>query len=141
MMKRYPYKQLPKYPHLLAEDTALWNNFISQYPDRFVYCDYDYHVGDGIDVPADWPESYRNMATTLSQFRIDVIGWNADIPTIIEVKPRARTTAIGQVLVYYSLFIKQHPEYLNARKMIVTDWKHEEITAVAFEHNIAIVTV
>ena len=140
-MKRFPYKKLHKYPHLLAEDVVLWNRFIEQHPNRFDYCDYDVHVGDGTKLPDDYEPNYKKMAKELSQFRIDAVGWKGNLPTIIEIKPRASTTAIGQIIVYRTLFKKDFPQYPSINSMIITDWEHEEIFSIAFENDIYLVTV
>lgn len=141
MMKRFPYKKLAKYPHLLAEDVILWERFIDQQPTAFDYCDYDIHVGEGMEIDPSWPPEIQRMATILSQFRIDVIGWKGNIPTIIEVKPKAASKALGQIILYRSLFLKTFPSYPSAKSLIITDWDHKEVLAVAFQNNIKIVTV
>lgn len=140
-MKRFPYKILHKYPHLLIEDVALWERFIEQYPEYFDYCDYDVHVGNGMKLDPSWPDNIKYMATTLSQFRIDVVGWKGNSPTIIEVKPRAASKAIGQIIIYRSLFPKSFPEFPRPKSMIITDWNHDEILTIAFENNIKVITI
>jgi len=140
-VKFYPYKKLHHYPHLLADDVVLWERFIETYPDYFESCNYDVHVGNNITLPDDWAPNYQKMAKELSQFRIDVIAWKNDIPTIVEIKPRASTTAIGQIIVYRTLFAREYPNYPAPKSMIITDWQHDEIFSIAFENNIKVETV
>jgi len=140
-MKRFPYKILKSYTHLLAEDVALWERFIDAHPNYFDFVDYDIHVGEGMKIDPTWTPEIQKMATTLSQFRIDAIGWKGDIPTIIEIKPRAATKAIGQILVYSTLFQKTYPKEPTPKKLIITDWQHDDIESVAFNHNIKIIIV
>jgi hypothetical protein len=140
-MKRYPYKILPSYTHLLAEDTLLWERFITSNPTYFDFVDYDIHVGRGMTIDPSWEPNIQKMATELSQFRIDAVGWKAETPTIIEIKPRASSKAIGQVLVYATLFESTFPKETPPKRLIITDWQHDDIEAVAFAHNIKIIIV
>ena len=61
------------------------------------------------------------MVTALTQKRIDVVGWNGNRPTIIEVKVRAGLSALGQVLGYVALFKSELPFFPNPRMMIVCE--------------------
>ncbi len=121
MTGRFPYKHMSKYPHMLPADVTIWNAFITRYPDFFETVDYDVHVGEGIPTEQRWEENIAAMARHLTQLRIDVVGYVHNTITIVELKPRARTTAIGQVISYKLAYERQFPHQPRPHMMIITD--------------------
>jgi len=105
MSGRLPYVKRKFYPHMIGEESDIWNRFIDAYPDIFNTVDYDFRVGEGAITPDDLDENYKRMVTMLSQKRIDVLGWIGDSPTIIEVKSRVGLSTLGQILGYRTLFM------------------------------------
>jgi hypothetical protein len=140
-MKRFPFKLLPKYPHLLSADIEVWEEFILQYPNYFDHVDYDVHVGKGIEHDPEWDASTKKMATSLSQHRIDALGWNGDQPTIIEVKPNCNTQAIGQIAVYLNLFISTYPELPKPKKLIICTRFNDDVLPAAMDFDIKVLKV
>lgn len=71
-------------------------------PEGQIYTAWEFNVLTGI--PADpgrfYPASQRRQAIYLNSLKIDAIGWLFNTPTIIEAKPRAGLSAIGQVISY-----------------------------------------
>lgn len=100
----FPYEKRHKYPHMLGEDVPVWERFIDAYPSRYDSVDYDWRVGDGVTPDPEWDEAMKRMAKMLSQKRIDVVAWNGESPTIIEVKARCGLSAVGQIRGYRVLF-------------------------------------
>ena len=93
-----------KYTHMGAEDYVCWDDFLQQYPDRFDRFDYDVSVGEGL-IPAESVHTVEERRMReLTMKRIDVVAWKGDSPTIIEVKPNAKTPVIGQVMAYRRLY-------------------------------------
>ena len=138
MQGRFKFEHLSKYPHLLEEDVKLWDAFISQYPNVFDRCDYDIHVGKGVRLNGEVPANIVRMATHLSQCRIDVVGFKGKTTTIVEVKPRARSNAIGQIITYKALYEWQYPDQPKPRLMIVTDDVNSDTLYVAEKNHINI---
>ncbi len=121
MSGRFPYKERYKYPHMLGKNREIWDRFIKLFPGRFDSVDYDFRVGDGIPYGPDIDPVTRATMKVLTQKRIDVLGWNGEQPTIIEVKKRVGLSALGQVLGYLALFQADLPNILEPELMIVTE--------------------
>jgi len=119
MSGRLPYLPRRNYPHMVGEDKATWDRFVAKFPDRFDSVDYDYRVGRGEIPPEDYPVNYARMVTQLSQLRIDVVGWNKEKPTIIEVKERGLVSALGQLTGYRVLFVRDLPNFGMPDLMLV----------------------
>lgn len=129
MSGRLPYIKRRKYPHMLPIEAELWGKFIDANPDYFDSVDYDFRVGDGMEVDHIEPPNIKRMAIMITQKRIDVVGWNDGKPTIVEVKERVGLSTLGQISGYVSLFRRDFsslgiPEELVVCSMIGRDEKY-----------------
>lgn len=120
-MSSFPPGKLKKYPHLMVSDVRLWEHYLETVDHKFTSFEYDTHVGEGVKLEDSWEPETKRLAIALSEKRIDVVGWKALVPTIIEVKPGASMSAIGQVLSYRELFVRRFKEATRPLLMIVTD--------------------
>lgn len=121
MSGRFPYEPRHKYPHMLGEDVAIWERFVTKFPDRYDSVDYDWRVGQGMDLDEGWEDNVKRMATAITQKRIDVVGWRKEQLTIIEVKRSVSIGTLGQVLGYRSLFIKEFPNFNIPELLVVCE--------------------
>ncbi len=102
-------------------DAVIWERFIEQFGSQYVGFDYDVKVGTGLDPENITDEKLANINAGLYKFRIDAIGFRTDEIEIIEVKPRARANALGQVQAYINLYRKDLKPTLRTTGVIVTD--------------------
>ena len=119
MNGKFNYELRHKYPHLIGEDTEVWNHFILRYPDRFDTVDYDVKVGKGVNTDILTETESRKYWSKLTKKRIDVIGYKDSLITIIEVKKRATLFTLGQILGYRFLFLREHPEIPAVKTFII----------------------
>jgi hypothetical protein len=119
MPGKFNYEYRHKYPHLIGEDTEVWSRFISKFPDKFETVDYDVKVGLGADTTPIENQTSKELWANLTKKRIDVIGYKNNSVTIVEVKKRASLFTLGQILGYRYLYLREFPEALLARTLIV----------------------
>lgn len=129
----FPPTRLRRYPHMFPLDIAIWERFIDSDGARYNSFSYDVKVGKGTRSPKGVDAAYRSMQRTLSKFRIDAIGNRGDYLEIFEVKPNASAGAIGQVITYVMLFVKQYNEGLPVRGAIVTDRERPDMRSLTEE--------
>ena len=110
-----------KYLHMMPVEVPLWERFLSEHQEYFDSFSYDVHVGEGIPANPLWPENIKAMAKYVTQKRIDAVGYRKGEVWIIEVKPDAGLSAIGQLLSYKELYIKKHGELKKIYLACVTD--------------------
>jgi len=119
----------PRYPHMGPEESKIWHRFLSATRMRFTRIDYDVRGGTGY-IPSWLEREYRTKlelyekglitqrdlelteatlksTQALTQLRIDVVAETDDAIWILEVKPRAGRSALGQLEAYYFWFMKQ----------------------------------
>ncbi len=121
MAGRLPYVKRYKYPHMIGEDREIWNRFVLKFPGRFDTVDYDFRVGKGMETDPNWPEYMKVDAIALTQKRIDVLAWDGEQPTIIEVKKRVGLSTLGQILGYFQLFIDVYKKIKKPKVLVVCE--------------------
>ena len=141
MTGKYAYAKLAKYPHLRPEDILIWEKYLKNLPGFYESVDYDVHVGKGRDYPeVEEPKIYEDMKW-LSLKRIDVVGYRKDQVDIIEIKPRAGASAVGQIEVYADLYKEKFPDVKNIKKIIITDEMDPDITRICGYRDIEVLTI
>lgn len=119
MPGKFNYETRHRYPHLIGEDTEVWNRFILKYPEKFDTVDYDVKVGRGADTTPIEEQSSKDYWANLTKKRIDVIGYKNNFVTIVEVKKRVSLFTLGQILGYKYLYLKEFPKLLSVSTLIV----------------------
>jgi len=138
-MEKSSLEDLRNYPHMFPRDIAIWKRFIAKYGEEYDHFDYDIKVGEGGEPDPSWNEKIREMQETLSKKRIDVVGHKATKTEIIEVKPDASCSAIGQALAYAALYGKENPGAKHIIPVIVTSRKIPDMDYLCSQFGIRLV--
>lgn len=118
---KYPTSKLKRYPHMFALDIAIWERFLDLHGSEYLGFDYDIKVGTGTPAPEGTPDNYARMQEILSKYRIDAVGYTESEIHVIEVKPEAGTTAIGQIDIYVPLYRRDFSPTRKVVGVIVTN--------------------
>ena len=138
---RFPFQLLPTYPHLKPRDIIIWERFLRANPDAYKTCDYDFPVGTPADVDEDlMPETIADMKH-LTKLKIDVVAHAEKIIHIIEVKPHAGGSALGQVIEYDYLYTRDAKPEKDTQAVIITDKAQRDMAEVCAEHDIILIEV
>ncbi len=98
----------PHYPHMLAEDNAVWTKFLKTDAERIDELWYDIRVGEPVKLAPDATDMERKISLGLTRKRIDVICFVGGDYWVVEIKPYASMLAIGQALTYARLFALEY---------------------------------
>lgn len=129
------------YPHMKPADVAILERFIARFPDAFQKCAYSVPVGTGL-APEDFAAAGLSPAENYNyQRKIDVLGYAEGVYTIIELKPRASTAAVGQVKGYGTLFRRDYKHAGPLRLMIATDQLMPEMEFLAKNEGVNLIVV
>lgn len=136
-----PYGKRYWYDHMGPQDQAIWERFIAAYPTAYETCQYDVAVGTPpqFDTTVN-PATDGNIAR-LYMRKIDVVGFKPGAIDIIEVKPRAGMSAVGQVVGYRELYVRDHKPALLPKAVIVTDRSDPDLEQVAAAQGVRVVIV
>jgi hypothetical protein len=136
MPGRFPFSKLLKYPHLKADEIAIWERFIDKNPGFFDSVDYDVHVGKAREYPEIPEEKIKKGMEELSRKRIDFVGYKEGKVFIGEIKPFASLGAIGQLIGEMSLWKKEHPEIKKVSCILITDHEVPDMKVLCSEQGI-----
>jgi hypothetical protein len=141
MDDRFTYEKRSWYPHLRPGDVAIWERFIEKYPIAYDEVQYDVNVGSPPPFdPTVNPET-GGEDSALYKRKIDVVGFTKTSTTIMEIKPRASMSTIGQVLGYVDLYKRDVPNAGATVAMIVTDRMDQDALAFAQKSGVVIIQV
>ncbi len=125
-----PNTPLHKYPHLMGTDIIIWDRYIRLHGHLYDKFEYDVHVGEGILPSSDLPTPFDAMAIHLTQKRIDVVAYQPNMITIIEVKLRPTLAAIGQILGYTELYKRDFTPNLPLSSMLIAETIDPDISFI-----------
>lgn len=126
------------YPHMKPNDIAIWERFMAAEPEYFEEVQYDVTVGSPPPFDPTVNDSTGGEVSDLYKKKIDVIGWRDDFPFIVEVKPRAGSAAIGQVLGYIEMYKRDHRPINPPKPMILTDTTSPDLEIMAKRYGVEI---
>lgn len=124
-----------------VQDTAIWERFIAAYPDQYDACQYDFHVGDAPPFNTLMDNGDDLNQDKLYRLRIDVVGHKGTNRDIIEIKPNAGASAIGQVLSYQHLFERDGWAPGATRAVLITDKEQPNMAYLCKQSNIWYVVI
>lgn len=141
MNERKPYGKLYNYPHLKPFDVAIWERFITLYPDAYDDCIYDQPVGSGAPIPEGTQENIARDFKILTQWKVDVIGYKNNKADVIEIKPNAGIAALGQVAQYAVMVDELDELTIPVRPVLITDVLRPDMQRLADKAGVRLIVV
>ena len=138
---RFEYKLLSKYPHMKPADIEIWEKFIINHPDIFKRVDYDFHVGEGAKFLPTNDNTPGGMQNRIYQRKIDVVAYDKDGVTLIEIKPLADTATLGQILAYKDFYFTTKGSLKNPKLLVICGKIMSEMKDIFSKQNITIMVV
>lgn len=124
---------------MLPQEAERWDQFISRYGLPEGRVEYDVHLGEGAPVDPAWPAWMVRMVKVLSTHRVDVIVERPDEVLIIEVKYVAGMGALGQLLGYEALWLKERGTDKAVRLVLVCERLESDMMAAFNFYEIEVV--
>lgn len=141
MLEFFKYEKRYKYPHMKPRDIEIWERFIALFPDRYVNCQYDVSVGDVPDFMNERSSREGQAMRELYRLKIDVVAYHQRGIDIIELKPSAGASTIGQVVGYVELYKKEYKPLVEVRAVIITDEQKPNMDFLAQKQGVEVVVV
>lgn len=133
--------ELRRFPHMFPLDLAIWKRFLKKFDDNYRSFKYDIKVGEGRPPLKHWDKGTKKMQEILTKKRIDAVGFGPSFVDVIEVKPAASSSALGQIITYTALFKNTFETDLPIRPVIVTDSEEPDMRRLTDELGIILVVV
>jgi hypothetical protein len=141
MPQSFPFRLLPKYPHMKPADVAIWERFINKNPGYYDEVFYDVHVGSAPEFDTNVGDTPQSDDVKLYLKKIDVVGFKGDNVDIIELKPNGGAAALGQVRGYVALYKRDIDEESNPRAVLITDTMKLDMEMLAKELEVDVIVV
>ncbi len=141
MVDFFEYKKGYWYPHMKPRDVAIWERFIDKYPNIYEKVQYDFGIGDIPDFIVNASSIEGQRMAELYKLKIDVLGYRDGIIELIEVKPEAGPSTIGQVLGYVQIYLRDEKPSLNVSPVIVTDVLRPNMEFLCNQQGVKIIIV
>ena len=107
--------------HMRPGEIALFRRFETLDPLAPASYEFDIHLGSGMPLDPSWPSWLKHMATSLTQKRVDVVAHTPEATWILEIKVRAGPSAVGQLMTYIALYLRQYPGLKPVQPGIIAD--------------------
>ena len=104
------------------EDKAIWERFIQKNPGYFDEVEFDVHVGSKPDFDTNVVPGSQSDVGNIYQRKIDVVGYSAGNIYIVELKPLAGSSALGQVKSYEILYRRDFKPEAKTICVVITDF-------------------
>ena len=115
--------------HMLKVDVPIWYSFLEKHKDKFIALHYDCRLGGPGFTPADYDEKLRGMWKYLGSKRADVIAETKDQIWLIEVTSEVHVKALGQLMMYKSLWLKDPKSSKPVVMVLVCDEEDADVVA------------
>lgn len=136
MHERVAYKKRHKYLGLHDEDRIIWERFIEKYPDAYDAVIYNQHCGSGTKIPEGMQENIARDGKLLTQWKVDVVAFKGNSIDIVELKPNAGLSALGQVIGYAYLYVRDCAPGTKPTPMLVTNFERPDMREIAGKHGV-----
>jgi len=124
---------------MLPAEVVRWDAFLERYGMPKGVVSYDVHLGEGAPVDPGWPAWMAVMVHSLSTHRVDVLIERPDEVVIVEVKGVAGMGAVGQLVGYEALWIRERGTDRPVRLLLVCERAEADMRAVFDWYEIEVV--
>jgi len=112
---------------MMSEDIEVWSKYLASPVTPIKEVWYDVHVGQGVLLAVGADDIDRRIAAGVTRKRIDVVCHVGGGYWVVEIKPYAGFLALGQVLSYTRLFIKEYALPGQVFPVIVCDEVDDDV--------------
>lgn len=137
----FKYEKRYAYPHMNIRDKEIWERFIDKFPDAYINCQYDFHIGEAPPFNTLMDDGEDKNQDMLYRLRIDVVGESKEFCDIIELKPSAGPSTIGQVQSYKILYDRDEEQKKPTRCVIITDKENPNMAYLAKQAGVVLIVV
>lgn len=126
---------------MMPYDVAIWERFIEKFPSAYKMVEYDHALGSTPQFDTVVNEATGGDAAKLYQYKIDVVAELDDRIDIIELKPNAGPSALGQVNSYVALYKRDRSPQKPLRPVVITDILRTDMQHLADDAGVTLIVV
>jgi len=121
------------YPERTDGESAVIRAYLLEHLTEYDRVQFSVRIGTPVAPDPTHLETVQANTVFSSKLRIDILGWQGQLPTIVEVKQRVTPPSLGQILTYRKRFIEEFPDAPEPRLVVVGREAVEDAVA-ALQH-------
>ena len=129
---------LSNLPALTPIESAVAKAWLVKHAAEYDTVDFNVRLGSGIELPEGSADYLKRFARASTTKRADMILYNVEGATIVEVKIRIGGSALGQLLLYRKLFLADHPEISTVHLVVAGQTIEPDVRPSFLEHAITV---
>jgi hypothetical protein len=102
-------------------EAFLWTKFLEEHGNEYYNYKYDIHLKKPIKIPEGMPKEYAADAIHLSSLRIDATMETKNEIYVVEIRPDATASAIGNLILYRFLYKMEFQPTKTVKMMLITN--------------------
>ena len=107
------------YPERTDRESTIIRDWLLAHGADYDRFSFSVRVGEGQTPAPDLEAGVVRSVVFSSRKRIDILAWQGNTPTIVEVKERVTPAALGQLLTYRHLLLEELPDAPDPRLVII----------------------
>lgn len=115
------------YPHMAIHDAVIWERFLDQFGQTLTSVAYDIAVGGYVVQPKEADEATIKAYQYATAMKIDAVATTEENVLVIEVKPHAGASSLGQALCYAEMLEIDGATPLPIVPCVVTDYCNPDV--------------
>jgi len=119
-------------------DAALWFRWSRIYAREYIGFYFNVRIAGRVDNPPGGQARGIEAHFDNTAFRLDAVGIRPDHYDIIEFRGRAGVGALGAVLAYERLFLREASDFRPTQKIIVTEVLNPELWLIYRQFNVRV---
>jgi len=136
-----PNPDIENLPGFLPAETEIFKRWVNETVPSAERWQYNVRVGLGTKPPPSFETNYARMVEMLSKPRIDVVAHRGEKVELIEIKVNAGPSAVGQLLMYRTLYEKSFGAGTVSSLLLLTDNIRPDTKGLAESHNVTYIVV
>jgi hypothetical protein len=100
-------------------EIVIWRTWLKAHEDLYTDYDYNIYLGQGEDPGPTFEQNVRDMWIKNTQFRADAVAYRNGVPVIFEVEDDCSIRAVGQIMAYKFMWVKEQRSAVEPKMAIV----------------------
>lgn len=124
------------YPEKTDRETPVIKAYLEHHLFEFDRVSFSVRVGEGQTPDPDMLPGVQRSVARSTKKRMDFLGWNANTPTIGEIKERVDAACLGQLLAYRQLLLEELPTSDDPRLIAIGRYSDPDTLRTLRTHGI-----
>lgn len=124
------------YPERTDAESAVIRDYLNAHGTEFAKLGFSIRVGQALKPDPTHLIGVQRSTIYSTRKRIDFVGINGELHTLVEAKQRIQPAAIGQILTYRKLYLEDHPDVHNVRMILIGRYSDDDTVNSATAHGI-----